>query len=210
MTMETFLIVGLASSFWFVTAYFISSFINEVILRRSGNPKLYIASAFIFLFMLFILSSAFSRFAARDANVFVSSVMGLGIAMIFSIAYLMQQKYRAKIGDEVRFLIGMFVASVLVFIFSGFTGTPLSNWSGSISEPWAISPAKHIIETGLIVAVWMWTFIGLKSKYWRAFVGYLFLNFSILCIGWVSALIAARISTDPLFLMETTFKTAYL
>ena len=154
--MAVFLLLSIALILLFVgiiaITYLIASFINEVILKRSDNPKLYITIGFILSFMLFLLFSPLQHLAAMDANVFLACVLLLGVCMIFSIANLMQQKYRARISDNARIIKGMIATGVLVFMFSPFSGTPLSNWSGSISEPITISPLKHAIENFCFLA----------------------------------------------------------
>ena len=144
--------------------------------------------------------------AAKNAFAFLICVYVLGMVAIFSTSYLIQRRYKAKISDEIRFFVGFFAVSVLTFMFSGITGMPFSNWSGSITEPWTINPVRHSIENGLIVAVWMWTFIGLKSKYCRAFIGYFLFMFSVLFLSWFAGSIAMEISSDPLFLVEVSIK----
>ncbi len=214
--MAVFLLLGLALIFLFVCpmaiTYLIASFINEVILKRSNSPKLYLTIAFIFSFMFFLLFPPIQHFAAEDAYVFLACVLVLGIGMIFSIAYLMQQKYRAKISDEARFFIGVVVASVLSFALiilnPGLSGVI---WMTSLvnTEIWMTSIEKYAIESWLLVAVWMWTLIGLKSKYWRAFVGYILFIFSVPCLICVACSIAIKISSEPLFLAELLIKGRY-
>jgi hypothetical protein len=102
--MAVILILSIALFFLFIgpiaIAYLTASFINEVLLRRGNNKKLYITIAFIFAFMFFLLFPPIQDFAARYALVFHATVLVLGIAAMFSMAHLIQQKYRAKISDE--------------------------------------------------------------------------------------------------------------
>jgi hypothetical protein len=158
------------------------------------------------IFYISVASLVGYYLVAKNAFAFLICVYVLGMVAIFSTSYLIQRGYKAKIGDEIRFFVGVFAVSVLTFMFSGVTGTFFSNWSGSIAEPWTINPLRHSIENGLIVAVWMWTFIGLKSKYWRAFIGYFLFMFSVLFLSWVAGSIAMEISSDPLFLVEVSIK----
>jgi SNF family Na+-dependent transporter len=120
--MAVFLLLSIALIFLFVgfiaITYLIASFINEVFLKRSDNPKLYITIGFILSFMLFLLFSPLQHLAAMDANVFLACVLLLGECMIFSIAYLMQQKYRARISDNVRISIGNCYRSCVYYVLA--------------------------------------------------------------------------------------------
>jgi len=211
--MDVFLVLSIAMAviLYFVgtIAYLIASFINEVILGKNDNPKLCITIAFIFSFIFFLVFPPIQYFAAIDAYVFLACVMALGIGMIFSIALLTQQKYRAKISDEARFFIGVVVASVLSFaLIISNPGLSGMIWMINLlnTEIWIASIEKYAIESWLLVAVWMWTLIGLKSKYWRAFVGYILFIFSVPCLICVACSIAIKIPSDPLFLEELLIK----
>jgi len=109
----------------------------------------------------------------QNTTLFVISIMVFGIIFIFLITYFIRRNYKSKIEDGMRFFIGLIATMVLL-------------WSSGFD------PASGAIRTGVIVLVWMWVFIGLESKYWRAFVGYYVFASSVF---WLYA-IAMETSSD--------------
>jgi hypothetical protein len=117
----------------------------------------------------------------QSGMILATGVMLFGIVFIFFIAYFIRRNYKSEIGDGTRFFIGL-IATIVPLWSSGF------------------DPASDAIRTGVIVLVWMWVFIGLKSKYWLAFVGYsLFMS----SVFWLYA-IAMKISSDLWVRSEVT------
>lgn len=203
-----FLFIGLPIAIAYLTA----SFINEVILRRGDNPKLYMTIAFIFSFILFLLFPPIQHLAALDAHVFLATVLMLGIAAISSSAYQIRVKYRAKISDEARFFFGAIAATVLNLAL--IISNPVSGviWMNSLvnNEIWMTGVVNLAIKSWLLVAVWMWTLIGLKSKYWQVFVGYILFMYLVPTLSVVAFSIAIKRSLDQLFLEELVFTGSYL
>ncbi len=65
------------------------------------------------IFYISVASLTGYHLVAKNAFAFLICVYVLGMVAIFSTSYLIQRGYKAKIGDEIRFFVGVFAVSVL-------------------------------------------------------------------------------------------------
>jgi len=138
----------------------------------------------------------------QSGIVLATGVMLFGVVFIFFIAYFIRRNYKSKIEDKIRLVIGIIVSFIpdvclLLIIFHYGTIEPFISDLSNINP---VAIGIMAIVYGMHVVVWMWTFIGLKSKYLRAITGYFLFLSSVFCLNRLVFLIAMKISLDSLFL----------
>ncbi|KAF5414420.1 MAG: Chaperone protein DnaJ [Candidatus Methanogaster sp.] len=138
----------------------------------------------------------------QSGVVLAIGVMLFGVVFIFFIAYVIRRNYKSKIEDKTRLVIGIIVSFIsdvclLLIIFHYGTIEPFISDLSNINP---VAIGIMAIVYGMHVVVWMWTFIGLKSKYLRAITGYFLFLSSVFCLNRLVFLIAMKISLDTLFL----------
>ena len=96
-------------------------------------------------------------------------------------------------------IIVSFIPDVCLLLIIFHYGT-IEPFISDLSDINPIAIGITAIVYGMHVVVWMWTFIGLKSKYLRAITGYFLFLSSVFCLNRLVFLIAMKISLDTLFL----------